>query len=394
MIRFAHWRAFMPLTALLLCSACGGPKAPIAEADSTFTDDRVVTLSPQMALSAGLTYAEVTERAVGGTVEAAAKIEAPPDRLARIGSRVSGRVNEVHANVGDEVRSGATVALVDSPELSRAKADYFSTLAGARLARESADRERTLFQRRISAEREWRQAEAEAVKAASEKEAAENRLHSLGVSDAELAQLQNEGHYTSTVALTTPLSGVVIERNASVGQAVEPSDILITVVDLREVWIVMDVFEKDLGKVRAGQEATVTVPAYPSRAFKGRVSNVGVVLEPGTRAAKVRVVLLNAERLLKPGMFATVQLETSVIGAPRGLYVPAAAVQRDGVDSVVFIARDSVTFEARRITTGTVSRDWIEVREGLARGLRIVVGGAFVLKSEWRKGELGEGDEH
>lgn len=392
MIRFTL--VTLLLTVPLLVSACGSTENPVKDSDSTFVDDRVVTLTPEMARTAALTYAEVSERSIGGTIEAAAQIEAPPDRLARIGSRVSGRVKEVHANVGDEVRAGATVALVDSPELSRAKADYFSTLATARLARESADRERTLFQRRISAERESRQAEAEAVKAASEKEAAENRLHSLGVSDAELAQLQNEGHYTSTVALTTPLSGVVIERNASVGQAVEPSDILITVVDLREVWIVMDVFEKDLGKVRTGQEATVVVPAYPSRTFRGRVSNVGVVLEPGSRAAKVRVVLQNAERLLKPGMFATVQLETAVAGSERGLFVPAAAVQRSGTDSVVFIARDSVTFEARRVTTGTTSREWIEVREGLTKGLRIVVGGAFVLKSEWRKGELGEGDEH
>lgn len=353
-----------------------------------------VQLSEAQIRAAGITVGEVSERDLAVPVEASAQIEAPPDRVARVGSRVSGRVVRVLAGIGDHVRTGSTVAVVDSPDLARAKADYLGTLAGAKLARANADREKALFDRRISAEREWRQAEADAVRAESEKEAAENKLHSLGVPDDELASLQSEGHFKSTVNLTAPLAGVVVDRAASIGQAVEPADMLFTIMDLREVWIVMDVFEKDLRLVAEGQRAEVRVAAYPDRKFEGRVANVGVVLEPQTRAAKVRVVLSNANLLLKPGMFAEVQLRATVGSDDRGLFVPAGAVQRDGADNIVFIARDSGRFEVRRISTGLVTREWVQVVQGLAKGDRIAISGAFTLKSERRKGELGESDEH
>ena len=374
--------------------SCAGEAPPSEAIPVDSASARIVQLTAPQMQAAGITLGDVVERDVSMPVEASAQIEAPPDRVARVGSRVTGRVVQVKAGIGDQVRSGAVMAVIDSPDLARAKADYLSTLAGARLARETSNREKALFERRISAEREWRQAEADAVRAESEKEAAENRLHSLGVADDELASLQTEGHYRSTVNLTTPLAGIVVGQNASIGQTVEPSDILFTIMDLTEVWIVMDVFEKDLRLVSEGQAAEVRVSAYPDRAFRGRVANVGVILEPQSRATKVRVVLANRDRLLKPGMFATVQLQTANRPGSRGLFVPAGAVQRDGADSVVFVARDSGRFEARRVTTGLTSRDWIQVLDGLARGDRIAITGAFTLKSELRKGELGEGDEH
>ena len=387
-------RAFAASLPLLVALACGGGSPPPEEVHTAEQGPATVQLTAEKLRSAGITLGDVVERVLAVPVEASAQIEAAPNRVARVGSRVTGRVVQVTAGIGDFVSAGATVAVVDSPDLARAKADYLSTLASAKLARLTADREKALFERRISAEREWRQAEADAVRADSEKEAAENQLHSLGVADAELASLQTEGHYKSTVNLTAPLSGIVVEQAASIGQTVEPADILFTIMDLRQVWIVMDVFEKDVRLVSEGQVADVRVSAYPDKAFRGRVANVGVVLEPQSRATKVRVVLSNADRLLKPGMFATVQLQATAQGGAKGLFVPAGAVQRDGADSVVFVARDSGTFEVRRITSGLTSRDWIQVVSGLSKGDRIAITGVFTLKAELRKGELGEGDEH
>lgn len=378
---------------LIVTAACGGDALPVDDVPANDENTGLVRLSDEQRRAAGITVGEVVEREVSVPVEASAQIEPPPNRVARVGSRVAGRVVRVTVGVGDPVLEGATVAVIDSPDLARAKADYLSTLARARLSRANADREKALFDRRISAEREWRQAEVDAVSAESEKEAAENRLHSLGVADAELASLQNETHFKSTVNLTAPLSGIVVERSASIGQSVEPADMLFTIMDLREVWIVMDVFEKDLRLVSEGQAAEVRVSAYPDRRFQGRVANIGVVLEPRSRTTKVRVVLSNADRLLKPGMFAAVQLQLAARGGAQGLFVPAGAVQRDGADSVVFVARDSGRFEARRITSGLTSRDWIQVLSGVAKGERIAITGVFTLKSERRKGELGEGDK-
>lgn len=382
------------LSALAGAAACEKDTPRVSDVTTATSGETEIRLSAAQIRAAGIAVGEVSERELSVPIEASAQIEAPPDRVARVGSRVSGRVVRVLAGIGDQVRTGATVAVVDSPDLARAKADYLSTLAGAKLARANADREKALFERRISAEREWRQAEADAVRAESEKETAENRLHSLGVADDELASLQSEGHFKSTVNLTAPLSGVVVDRAASIGQAVEPADLLFTIMDLREVWIVMDVFEKDLRLVSEGQRAEVRVSAYPEGKFEGRVANVGVVLEPQSRAVKVRVVLTNANLLLKPGMFAEVQLRATSGRGDRGLFVPASAVQRDGTENIVFIAHDSGRFEARRISTGLTTRDWVQVVQGLSKGDRIATSGVFTLKSERRKGELGEGDEH
>ncbi|MBL8981847.1 MAG: efflux RND transporter periplasmic adaptor subunit [Gemmatimonadetes bacterium] len=393
MSRFRAGQRYIVVAALV--GACGSPpRETKAAADSGAAVAPTIRLTPEQVASAGITIGDVVQRPLGIAIEASAQIEAMPDRVGRVGSRVAGRIVRVAAGVGDVVREGAVLAVVDSPDLARAKADYLSTLAAANLARATADREKALFERRISAEREWRQAEADAIRADSEKEAAENRLHSLGVPDAELAALQNEGHYTSTVSLTAPLSGTVVERSASIGQAVEPADLLFSVMDLRQVWIVMDVFEKDLRFVSAGQSAIVTVPAYPGVTFAGRVANVGVVLEPQTRAAKVRVVLANPDGRLKAGMFATVEIQAATRGAGTGMFVPAGAVQRDGADSVVFVSRADGAFEPRRITSGQVSRQWIQVLTGLSLGDRIAVTGSFTLKAEWRKSEFGESEEH
>ncbi len=382
------------LLALLTLVACGESSPPTPQAKIPTPGADEVRLSETQMRSAAIAIGAVTERELTLPVDGSAQIEAPPDRVARVGSRVAGRVVNLMAGVGDRVTAGSSVAIIDSPDLARATADYLSTLAAAKLARANADRERALFERRISAEREWRQAEADAVRAESEKAAAENRLHSLGVSDSELAALQSDGHFSSTVSLTAPLSGVVVNRTASLGQSVEPADMLFTIMDLREVWIVMDVFEKDLRLVREGQAADVRVSAYPDRRFRGRVANVGATLEAQSRTAKVRIVLPNSDRLLKPGMFAEVEVLTTSDVGRRGLVVPAAAVQRDGADFIVFVAKDSGRFEVRRIETGLATRDWIQVVQGVARGERIAIGGVFTLKSERRKGDLGEGDEH
>lgn len=145
---------------------------------------------------------------------------------------------------GDRVPAGAALAWVDAPELAEATAQYLAANTEAQVARETANRERELFERRISSEREWRQAEADAVRAEASKEAAEGRLHALGLSDEDLASLQVVGHYNSEVALRTPIAGTVAGRTVDVGQVVQPGETLYEVVDLREVRLVVDIYDE------------------------------------------------------------------------------------------------------------------------------------------------------
>ena len=351
----------------------------------------LVRLSAEQIRSAAIATAKAELRAEVGLLEATAQIEAAGDRQARVGSRIAGRIVGLRAGVGDRVERGQSLATVDSPELGRAKADYISAIASERVARESADREKKLFDRQISSEKDWREAEAVAIKAAAEKDAAENRLHALGTPDSELARVRREAHYSSTLSIPAPISGVVVERTASLGQMVEPAEALFVIMDLSQVWIVVDVYERDIAQVHQGQNVRVKVNALGAEEFAGRVQSVGSVIETKTRTAKVRVVLPNPLGTLRPGMFATVIFEGSTAGpGKQAIFVPGEAVQRDGEKHIVFVQKSPTEFEAREVEVGHESEGWLEIEKGVSAGETVVTTGSFVLKSELKKGELGE----
>lgn len=350
-----------------------------------------MTLTSAQLANAGIAYATAEARREIGVLEATAQIEPAADRVAKIAARVPGRVIAVHVSPGDRVASGQILVVLDAPDVGQAKADYLAALTTAALARTTATRERQLFERRVSAEREWREADAAATRAEAAMDAAENRLHSLGVEDSELDALRTERHYTATMPLRSPLAGVVAERDAAAGQMVEPAHALVTVMDLREVWTLVDVYEQNLAQIRVGQSVDVTSKAYPNDTFAGKVASVGAVIESQSRSAKVRVVLPNPRERLKPGMFATVRFQGMIRTATPQVYVPSSAVQRDGKRTIVFVPEREGVFRARVIRVGQETTDWVEVIDGLSAGDRIVTVGAFLLKSELRKGELGEG---
>jgi cobalt-zinc-cadmium efflux system membrane fusion protein len=376
-----------------LSLGCGGAvdQPPVAKDLAAATD--VVHLSASQLSNAGLAFATVEARRDIGTLEATAQIEPAADRVAKIASRVPGRIVAVHVSAGDRVARGQSVAELDSPEVGQAKADYLSARATATLARAAATRERQLFERHVSAEREWREAEAEATRAEAAEDAAENRLHALGLEDSELEGLRTERHYSATMTMRSPVAGVVAERNAAVGQIVEPMNAFLTVMDLREVWTLVDVYEQNLSQVRVGQSVDVTTTAYPDDAFSGTVASIGALIEPQSRSVKVRVVLPNPRERLKPGMFATVRFRGTIHTATTRLYVPASAVQRDGQRTIVFVPGEGGAFRAISIRVGQETSEWVQVLDGLTVGERVVSRGAFLLKSELRKGNLGEGGE-
>ena len=348
----------------------------------------VIHLTPEQVATAGIQTAPMERRAAVGFLRATATIEPAADRQARVGSRIAGRIVALKAGVGDQVRRGQTMGVIDSPELGRAAADYLAALAGARVTRGTADRERALFEKRISAERDWREAEAAAIRARAEKEAAENRLHALGVTDPELPR-QVEGHYSSTMRLTSPLDGLVVERSATLGQMADPSQPLFVVMDLREVWLLVDVYEQDLSQVKPGQRVKVQVAALPAREFEGVVQNVGAIVDAKTRTVKVRVVLPNPALELKPGMFATATLQDTVGEQRERLLAPSSAIQRDGSKTVVFVTEGKNAFEPRVVEVGRESGGWVEILDGLSQGESVVTRGAFALKSEMKKDEIG-----
>jgi membrane fusion protein, heavy metal efflux system len=261
------------------------------------------------------------------------------------------------------------------------------------VARETAAREKALWEKKISAERDYRVAAAAATMTRAEKEAAEVRLHTLGLTDAQLARLTADQHQGSSVGLASPIDGVVVERGVTLGQMIDPAVTTFVIMDLRTVWIQVDVYERDLAQIQIGAKVEARVKAWADRVFAGTIEAIGAVVETRTRTIKVRVVLDNADGALKPGMFASVKLAGSTGEAREGLFVPAAAVQRDGDQAIVFVPVGDRQFQLRTIETGVRTDAWVEVTHGLAAGERVVTTGSFQLKSEARRESFG-GHEH
>lgn len=353
----------------------------------------MVRLTAAQIAAAKLEIAVAETRSVAGELGSNGEVVAPDDGVARVGAKVAGRVTRFTAGVGDHVKRGQVLASLDSPELGRAKADYIAAVAAMTVTRQTADREEQLFQRKISSERDWRDAEAAAVRARADKEAAEVRLHTLGVSDAQLKRVNASDHLASAIGIAAPIEGVVVEREASLGQMLEPGDPMFVLMDLRTVWILADIYERDLAQLAIGHGVEARVAAWPERTFAGKVTSIGAVVDRRSRTVKVRVVLPNADGALKPGMFASVTVSGAVGDARDGLFVPAAAVQRDGDGSIVFVPAGEGEYQLREVEIGTRTPAWVEITRGLAAGERVVTTGSFQLKSEARRESFG-GHEH
>lgn len=377
----------------------GKPAATAPQAAGEHGDEHgeraegVVRLTKEQIATAKIATEVVATRTVSAEIQATAEIVPPDDGVARIGSKISGRITKLPVSVGSLVKAGALVAIVDSPELGTAKAEYLATLAHARLTRETADREKQLFDKKISSEQDYRVAEAEATKARALKEAAEARLHTLGFTDAQLQRFTAEQHASSSIMVTTPIAGILVERPVSLGQVIQPEDTVGVVMDLSSVWMQVDAYERDLSQLAVGQKVSAFVSAWPEREFKGDIQSIGATIDRRSRTLKVRVVIPNPDGALKPGMFAKVSLAGSKGEAREGLFAPSAAVQRDGDKSIVFVPLSETEFRTRSVETGVASEGWIQITRGLAVGEKVVTTGAFQLKSEARRGSFG-GHEH
>lgn len=357
--------------------------------DKGHAEGLVVHLKPEQIKAANIQVAKVEIRKETAVLEANGQIVAADDGQARVGVRVPGRITALKASVGQAVKKGQMLAVIESPELGGAKSDYVSAAAAARLARENASREKQLFERKISAEVEWRKAEAEAVRTAAELQAAENRLHALGVGDSELPD--RVAHFTSTFGAHSPIDGVVVERPVTLGEMVNPEKTLFLVMDLTHVWLLVDVFERDIGQVALKQKVKVGVTAYKEEQFDGEVSHIGAIVEPRSRAIKVRIALANTSGRLKPGMFARVSLADTKGDEHEHLFVPLEAVQRTDKGAIVFVPGDEPgEYVPRPVKTGHEAGKSVAIESGLAAGDQVVVSGSFILKSELGKESLGE----
>lgn len=356
-----------------------GEKEEHAEADR-------VTMTAEAQKQNGVFVVAAARQLLNGAISVTGKVAVNADRIAHVSPRIPGRIVAVRASLGDSVTGGQTLATLDSVELGEALNRYRQSETRLRLAKDRLERALALSEKKILARKEVFQAEGDHQIAQADFQNDEERLSLYGLS---VSALKESGGERPLLSVRSPISGVITEKEAVVGELADPARSLYTVADLSLVWVLVDINEKDLARVQKGQAATVTVWAFPDLKLKGRVTHIADLVDEATRTIKARVEVANPGRKLKPEMFAGVELALPA-DTPPTLAVPEEAVQELHGGKVLFVTADGNEFEPRKVELGRRAGGLVEVVSGLKEGERYVAKGSFLLKSELLKGELGE----
>ncbi len=373
-------------------------KADAAPDDDEHASKDHVEVAPDIQKRLGIGVTAVTPEPLAVSLRVTGSVQPIEGRLAHVRPMARGRILDVLAKVGDHVTRGQALARFDNIEAGELAAQRESARADlARLrvqlgtATRQAERARRLAEIGAVPQREYEasvgeQQQVEASIRAQESAVAglEQRLRRFGTSEA-------AADASSVATIPSPLAGVLVRADAAPGDVVDASSELFAVADISRVYVQSHVFEKDLGKVRQGQAATVTVDAYPDQRFPGRVAVVGDTVDPRTRTIPVRVEVANTNTELKLDMFARVDLATDATQ-------PGLAVRREAVQSlegrqVVFVKSGDTDFIVREVDIGRLSGVLVEITRGLAAGEVVVTSGAFRLKSALLAGTLADDDD-
>ena len=377
----------IPFLSLLSFLACTGGSPEVAEAAVEGGHADVITLSEAALANANLRVEALAPTPLAGTGIAPARIALDPRREAHVSAVTGGQLERILVRPGDPVTAGQGLATVLSPDLGEAIGAHLS--AGARLEVATAKRDRVtqLLADGVSSKSQLADAEAEHTVAAAEHEAAEERLRVFGVEPASVVPAKGQ-HFSSRFSVKSPVAGAVLTIDASVGKSVEPGDALFHVGNLDEVWLLADVYERDLASVKPGSAMSFTVDAYGPEIFTGTIDQVGDWLDPDSRTAEIRVVVPNADHRLKPNMFAKARLSLADGPVADGLAIPADAVQTVEGKASAFVEVEPGKYAVRPVKVEPLADGRVQVLAGLAAGDRVVIDGAFTLKSELAKSEL------
>lgn len=343
---------------------------------------KTVRLDPKVEADAKVRVEPAVVEVLRATLSLPGEIAADPDKSARVASPVAGRIEKVSFREGASVKKGDLLLEIRIPELGKIRAAHAAAATKARAARTNAKRLQALLDKGLAAEQEVANVKAEAESLEAEERALAGQLSALGMS-------QTGGG--SSLALRAPVSGIVLKRDAIVGQPVAPEQILASIADLGEVWFLARVFEKDLGKIRVGASAEIVLNAYPNEPLQGDLEYIGQQVDPAARTVTARIRLKNRKDMARLGLFgsARVVLEESS-GKPPSLVIPRSAVIEIAGKTVAFVRSPDGQYQLHEVVLGASAAGKVEVISGLEAGEPVVVEGVFTLKSVLLKSTMEE----
>jgi membrane fusion protein, heavy metal efflux system len=352
--------------------------APTGKADGPKT----VKFDPKQLERLGIKVAPAGHAVGAADLEVPGSLEYNLDKYAEVGTLVDGRLTSVTVKPGDSVKKGHVLATLVVPSIASAQAEYLAAEGGLKSAKANLDRENALLERGLTTAREAEVAKAEASRTEAEFAAAKAKLQALGVGTP-TAGTSISG--AGALSLVAPIEGVVVRRDAILGRFLQAKETAFVIADPRDLRAALNVYEADLPYFQVGAEAEIIVDALPGKVFKGKIALVEPQIGKQSRSARAYINVPSPDGVLKPGLFIRASIKLPDDVAQGRLLVPGPAVQPVGDDKVVFVEQAPGTFEVRKVQISRSTTQVAEVREGLTKGEKIAVEGAFVLRGEVTK---------
>ena len=357
-------------------------KAVVVEAEADHDEDEqeenVLLLTPEQRKRFGIVLSTAGAGTLRNEIRLSGEISFNEDNLSHLSPRVAGIVREVHKTIGDSVKAGEVLAVIDSRELADAKADYLAAKARAALAEKMQLREQTLREQKVTSEQELLDAEQALAEAQITLRSLEQKLYALGLSEQVVAALDDQpGKAITRYEICSPIDGIVTSKHISLGESLEADADIFTIVNTDSVWINLAVHTRHLASVRKGNEVLVRSD-HDETEQQGHVAMVSPFVDKMTRSATARVVLDNTPGLWVPGIFATGFITAST--DELSVVVPRSAVQSIEGRDVVFVEHEG-EFEIAPVSLGRSDSKSVEIKSGLTAGTPYVSEGAFELKA-------------
>ncbi len=356
MTKNLHLRTIMMLAMLAGAAGCKHEPPPAA-------------VTP---VSAGTETTVVHRQPDAGVLEIPAKVTADPTKVVHIYPPLSGRILDLKVLPGQEVQRGQTLAMLQSGDVAQARSDFEKAKIEVLRADRALDRGKLLLQHEVLSQADYYELEATDQADHAELERTRQRIRELGFSETDTSDM---------AAIQSPITGTVLDLGASTGElqrSLDNATPIATIANLDTIWVVGDVFERDLESLKKAESVQVIVPAYPGTVLTGKIANISDAIDPVTHALKVRVVLSNPGHKLKPEMFASLHVQGV---AHESFLVPASAVLYQGDKTTVFVQTSPGKYEQRDVTLGTTRGNTVEITAGLNNGDTVVTAGAAMLRA-------------
>ncbi|MEO6951654.1 MAG: efflux RND transporter periplasmic adaptor subunit [Polyangia bacterium] len=371
----------------VIAAACNerGPK-PVEKAGPVAS--RVVELTAQGVANADVRTMKLETIAFRPQLRVIATVSGDPKGIARIGSRVPGRVAKIDVSLGDHVKKGQALIELDAVETHQVTLDLATAKARVRASDDALSRQQQLVAERVGAEQDLRRVEAEAKANRAALHEAEEHLQFLGLSAADVRRAGNDEAHGERSIVRAPIEGQLAALDVSLGQVLQGNEDILTIAQVDKLWIDLRVYERDLGRLESGRAVEVRALAFPDRVFHATLSFIGDVVDPATRTAPARATLNEAPGPLRPGMTATALIALGVeVGS---VWLPVSAVQKGENSQEVFVRVGDRRFEPRNVVTGREQGGYVLVKSGLPAGSDVVVSGALSLRGELERAALEE----